>query len=143
METNWNKADENGIINVPDELDGLINKVGMQFNFVQFSGKNQNQAICDIVKGCQDFFEKQTQWIDVNDRLPINKDGKHFLVMVKNVTGYDEDLAQWFNPECEDEPNRWQTYRNQHGRGYSFEVTHWMEIPELHSTSHTGGLAGN
>lgn len=46
---------------MPDELDGLINKVGMQFNFVQYSNKNQNQSICDIVKGCQDFFEKQTE----------------------------------------------------------------------------------
>ncbi len=54
---NWNKAIK-GVIHVPDELDCLVNKVGMQFKFVQHSGKNEAQAICDIVYGCQQFFKE-------------------------------------------------------------------------------------
>jgi hypothetical protein len=66
------------------------------------------------------------KWINVKDSLPINQDGLGFLVMVKGVTGYQEDFAEWFNPEIDGEPNVWHTYKNQHGRGYSFEVTHWL-----------------
>lgn len=58
-ETKWNEPAEDGFIHVPDELDEIVNSVGMQFNFVQFSGKNQNQAICDIVYKCQQFFTNQ------------------------------------------------------------------------------------
>ena len=54
----WNKAID-GVINVPDELDDIVNSVGMQFNFVRYSGKNELQAICDVVKMCQDYFEKK------------------------------------------------------------------------------------
>lgn len=71
------------------------------------------------------------EWINVKKELPIDQDGKWFLVCVKTPTGTDEDFACWFNPEIEDEPNSWHTYRNQSGRGYSFEVTHWMPYPEL------------
>jgi hypothetical protein len=56
--TDWNKADEEGTIHVPDELDKIFNKVGMQFRFVQLSGKNEVQAIVDIVHGCQKFFKE-------------------------------------------------------------------------------------
>lgn len=56
--TNWNEADEEGIINVPDELEEVFNKVGMQIRFHTISGKNEVQTIADIVAGCQNFFKK-------------------------------------------------------------------------------------
>lgn len=54
----WNKADSEGTINVPDYLDEMINKVGMQLRFHKHSGKNEAQTICDIVYGLETFFEK-------------------------------------------------------------------------------------
>lgn len=53
----WNQANEEGIINVPDYLDPLINRVGMQIRFHTISGKNEVQTICDIVKAAEEFFE--------------------------------------------------------------------------------------
>jgi len=47
-----------GSINVPDELDEIVNKVGNQIRMVTISGKNEAKAVCDIVYGCQKFFKK-------------------------------------------------------------------------------------
>ena len=55
--TNWNTADKNGNINVPDYLDPAINKVGTQLRFHTISGKNEIQTICDIVKQMEGFFK--------------------------------------------------------------------------------------
>jgi hypothetical protein len=49
----WTKADDNGEIHVPDQLDKLVNSIGMQFKFVSISGKNEGQAICDIAYKAQ------------------------------------------------------------------------------------------
>lgn len=57
MKNNWSEPDANGIIHMPDELDGLFNKVGMQINFMVYSDKNKIQTICDIISICQDFFK--------------------------------------------------------------------------------------
>jgi len=54
----WNKADNNGDINVPDHLDEVVNKVGMQLRFHTISGKSEVQTICDIVYGMEAYFEK-------------------------------------------------------------------------------------
>ena len=55
---NWNKADKDGVINVPDHLDDVVNKVGMQLRFHTMSGKNEVQTICDIVYNLEKFFIK-------------------------------------------------------------------------------------
>lgn len=54
----WNKADKDGIINIPDHLDKAVNKVGMQLRFHTMSGKNEIQTICDIVYGLESYFAK-------------------------------------------------------------------------------------
>ena len=53
----WNEA-KDGVIDVPDYLDGMINKVGMQLRFYRYSDKNETQTICDIVHGMEKFFKK-------------------------------------------------------------------------------------
>jgi len=55
----WNKADSDGYINIPDHLDELFNKVAMQIRFHTISGKNEIQTIADIVYGAESFFLKR------------------------------------------------------------------------------------
>lgn len=64
--TDWNKADKDETIHVPDELDKVFSRVGMQIRFHTISGKNEVQTIADIVHGCQEFFKKM---YDVEDGL--------------------------------------------------------------------------
>jgi hypothetical protein len=54
---NWNKADSEGNINVPDYLDKLVNYVGTQIRFHTISGKNEIQTIVDIVAKAEQFFK--------------------------------------------------------------------------------------
>jgi hypothetical protein len=58
---NWNKADENGDIDVPDELMPLFNKIGMQFRLYTISGKNEIQAIADCVYIAEKFFKEKSK----------------------------------------------------------------------------------
>lgn len=58
MKNKWSTPDEDGNINVPDELDELINKVGTQIRFHTISGKGEVQTVCDIVCICDNFFKK-------------------------------------------------------------------------------------
>ncbi len=67
--TDWNKADSDGNINIPDELDEVFNKVGMQIRFHTISGKNEVQTIADIVQGCQRFFKKMYE--PINEAAPL------------------------------------------------------------------------
>lgn len=55
----WNKADKDGIISIPDYLDPLVNSVGMQLRFHKISGKNEVQTVADIVYKAEEFFNKQ------------------------------------------------------------------------------------
>lgn len=57
MNTDWS-IPENGSIDVPDELMPLFNKVGFQFRFVRFSGKDEVIAIAHIVQAAQKFFSE-------------------------------------------------------------------------------------
>lgn len=56
MNEKWNEADQNGDIDVPDELMPLFNKVGIQMRMYTISGKNEIQTIADIVYLSQKFF---------------------------------------------------------------------------------------
>jgi len=58
MEKTWNKADKNNTINIPDELDSLFNKIGMQIRFLTILGKNEVQTVADICFIAQEFFKK-------------------------------------------------------------------------------------
>jgi hypothetical protein len=53
----WNKADKNGTINIPDEYDKLFNQIGMQMQLVTISGKNKVQATADILRLAEKFFK--------------------------------------------------------------------------------------
>ena len=59
MEINdWTKPDSKGNIHVPEELDELVNAIGMQIKFLQYSGKNEGQTVCDIAFIAQKFFHE-------------------------------------------------------------------------------------
>ena len=45
---NWNKADKDGNIDVPDYLMPLLDKIGMQLRLHTISGKNEIQTVCDL-----------------------------------------------------------------------------------------------
>ena len=90
---NWNKADKDGNINVPDYLDGMVNKVGNQFNLVRLSGKNEIQAICDITRGFEKFYNERNKnilqaLIDVKSALIDSgkfKEESIFLIGIQDV----------------------------------------------------------
>ena len=49
LEKDWTIADKDGIIHIPDELDPLFNKLGMQLRFHVYSDKNEIQTIADYI----------------------------------------------------------------------------------------------
>jgi len=55
---NWTQSDADGNINVPDDLDSIVNKIGFQIRFMTLSGKNEIQTICDIAYITQQFYHK-------------------------------------------------------------------------------------
>lgn len=57
---NWNKADKDGNIDVPDYLMPLLDKIGMQLRLHTISGKNEIQTVCDIVYLAEKFFTELT-----------------------------------------------------------------------------------
>lgn len=58
LSNDWTDIIDGGI-NVPDELDPLLNKIGMQMNFVLYSDKNEKLAVCHILRLAEEFFYKQ------------------------------------------------------------------------------------
>ena len=56
--TKWNVADNNGTINVPNELDGAVNKVATQLRLHTISGKNEAQTVVDIVYSMEKYFKE-------------------------------------------------------------------------------------
>lgn len=57
----WTKADKDGTISVPDELDSLYNKIGMQLRFHTISGKNEVQTVADMVYIAQKHFSEHPE----------------------------------------------------------------------------------
>jgi len=55
-ENHWNTPTQEGTINMPDELDPLFNKLGMQLRFHTISGKNEFHTIADMVYIAHKFF---------------------------------------------------------------------------------------
>ena len=53
----WTKVEDNQI-ELPDHLDPLLNKIGMQVRFHTLSGKNELLTICHIVRIAEEFFLK-------------------------------------------------------------------------------------
>ena len=57
LSDDWTEVKDGGI-DVPDELDPLLNKIGMQMQFVKYTDKNENLAICHILRLAEEFFHK-------------------------------------------------------------------------------------
>lgn len=57
----WAEPNKDGNINVPDELDDLVNKIAIQLRFHTISGKNEIMAICDAAYNAQKFFAEYYQ----------------------------------------------------------------------------------
>lgn len=63
-ETHWSEP-INEVISIPDELDKLYNKIGMQINFMNISGKNETQTIVDIMAITQKFFRENPELLNI------------------------------------------------------------------------------
>jgi hypothetical protein len=61
MKGNWTEADKDGNITIPDELDGLFNKIGFQLRFHTISGKNELQTVADMVYIAQKYFKEHPE----------------------------------------------------------------------------------
>jgi hypothetical protein len=55
------QPDENGEIDIPDELMPLFNKLGNQMCFHKISGKNEVLTIAHMVFISREFFEKHPE----------------------------------------------------------------------------------
>jgi hypothetical protein len=56
--------EEKGIVDVPDELMPLFNKIGIQFNFVALSDKNEMLAVCDTMQVAYNFFKENKHLLE-------------------------------------------------------------------------------
>jgi len=57
----WTPEVIDGIITTPDELDKLVNYVGMQIRFHTISGKSEGETIVHIVWKAQKFFSEHPE----------------------------------------------------------------------------------
>ncbi len=64
----WTKPDANGVINLPDELDPLFNKLGMQMRFYSISGKNELQTVVDMVAIAHKFFSEHPDLLSPSNK---------------------------------------------------------------------------
>ncbi len=59
-QTDWTQPDKDGNFQIPDYLYPLVNKVGMQFYFVEYSGLSTNKAVLNILWCFEKFLKQQT-----------------------------------------------------------------------------------
>jgi hypothetical protein len=88
-EKDWTVPDKDGTIHIPDELDGLFNKLGMQLRFHTLSDKNEIQTVADMIWIAEQFFKKKygqqeditlpEGWISPKHELPGN--GEKVIVL--------------------------------------------------------------
>lgn len=106
-ENRWADADSDGTIHVPDYLDPLVNKIGMQIRFHTISGKNEIQTVCDMTYAAEKFFQElnaateariaeleaalkeATEWIPCSERMPK---GKGSVLVKFTVDDWGEDV---------------------------------------------------
>ncbi len=86
----WTKPDEDGNIHIPDELDGLFNKVGFQFRLHTFSGLNETECIARSIYQAQKYFNKpqNTELIEAAEKV----------VEVYESDAYADDIIELLNP---------------------------------------------
>lgn len=69
--TDWNKPDKDGFVNVPDELDPLVNYFGHQFRFYTISQAiSEPQAVLNMVAKAQKFFSQRHE-IHLNEMMQL------------------------------------------------------------------------
>lgn len=75
---------KDGVINVPDEFDRLVNYIGNQFQFVKHSGKNWLESVCDIAFFSQKFFKK---YYEENKNVPVEAQKEESLTEIEKPVG--------------------------------------------------------
>lgn len=106
-ELDWTKADPDGTIHIPDELDSLFNKIGMQLKFHTISGLNEVQTITNILWAADQFYKKKYEklvepiipegWTSPKRNLPENgirvfvltNKGKETIARFERLLGND------------------------------------------------------
>ena len=81
----WNIADKDGNISVPDELDPLLNKLGFQIRFHTISGKNEIQTICDMVYIADKFYKEKIK----SAIATCNKPNSFDLTLFREILGIE------------------------------------------------------
>lgn len=71
----WTKADENGIIHAPDELDPLINSIGMQLRFFALSDKAEGKTIIPL----QESTKEERKWSSCKHEVMKHINGRKTL----------------------------------------------------------------
>jgi hypothetical protein len=56
-EKNWSDPDENGNVQMPDELEPLYNKLGFQLRFHTISGKGETATLVHMTRIAEEFFQ--------------------------------------------------------------------------------------
>ena len=69
----------NGVIDVPDALDALVNKIGMQLRFFAYSGKGEVETVAAIAKIAQEYFLKSPLPQSVQDAGEEKKDSSKWI----------------------------------------------------------------
>lgn len=62
----WTKP-KDGIIEMPDHLDPLFHKLGMQLRFHTLSGKNEMTTICHMVRIAEEFFLSEKENVNTDE----------------------------------------------------------------------------
>jgi hypothetical protein len=63
----WTKPVDD-ILTVPDPLEPLFNKIGMQINFLTISGKNKTLTVADITEISRRFFSSNQDALQLNPK---------------------------------------------------------------------------
>ena len=66
------------------------------------------------------------EWISTSERLPEKIENKEYLVVIKYPFRPEQMVVEWWF----DGDETWEWLPNIRG-DISFEITHWMELPEL------------
>jgi len=88
----WTIADEEGNINIPNELDKLFNRLGMQMRFHTISGKNEIQTVVDMTAIAHEHAEFRNKELnEQNDEL-LNA-LRHIAIVLENENEYYKKIG--------------------------------------------------
>lgn len=96
----WTEPDEAGMINVPDELIPLFNKIGHQFRLHTISGKNEVLSIAHCVWNAEQFFQAR---IEYWEKAAIDKDMRVAELISENERLKKQIMAEHFTSTAQPE----------------------------------------